>query len=158
MRGEGGRRGWRSRGGSGAGAWRRRGGATTALGAILAGGLLALQVGCGGAQRPGEGEVLRGRASYYSDRLAGNTTASGDVYRPRRLTAAHRTLPFGTMVRVTNLRNGRSVEVRINDRGPFGDRRRIIDLSRRAAEQLDMIRAGVVPVEVEIVRLPERGR
>lgn len=114
--------------------------------------------GCGAtvANNPRTGAVIRGTATYYSDRLAGNTTASGETYRPRLLTAAHRTLPFGTRVRVTNLRNQRTVEVRINDRGPFGDRERIIDVSRRAAEELDMIRAGVVPVTVEILEVPDR--
>ena len=99
--------------------------------------------------------VFRGRASYYSDALAGNTTANGDTYDPARLTAASRTLPFGTVVRVVRVDNGKHVTVRINDRGPFGDRRRVIDLSRRAAEALDMIRAGVVDVRVEVLALPE---
>ena len=69
----------------------------------------------------------------------------------RKLTAAHRTLPLGTRVRVTNTRNGRSVEVRINDRGPYG-RGRIIDVSEAAARQLGMIDAGVVPVTIEVLR------
>ncbi|OEC35544.1 rare lipoprotein A [Pseudomonas cuatrocienegasensis] len=89
-----------------------------------------------------------GQASYYGARHHGNKTASGERFDQNALTAAHRTLPFGTRVRVTNLRNERSVVVRINDRGPYA-RGRIIDLSRKAAEQLDMIRAGVVPVRVE---------
>lgn len=71
------------------------------------------------------------------------------------MTAAHKTLPFGTIVRVTNLQNTRSVDVRINDRGPFV-RGRIIDLSRGAAQQLRMIRTGVVPVEVRVLRLGAR--
>lgn len=95
--------------------------------------------------------VLEGRASYYSDALAGNRTANGERYDPRAMTAAHRTLAFGTHVRVTRPETGSSVVVRINDRGPFGDRRRIIDLSRRAATELGMIRAGVVDVEVEVL-------
>jgi rare lipoprotein A len=100
---------------------------------------------------PAKGRVLHGRASYYSDSLAGNLTANGERYDPRALTAAHRSLAFGTQVRVTRPDTGSSVVVRINDRGPFGDRRRIIDLSRRAAQDLGMIRAGVVDVEVEVL-------
>ncbi|MGF1466046.1 MAG: septal ring lytic transglycosylase RlpA family protein [Sandaracinaceae bacterium] len=95
--------------------------------------------------------MLRGRASYYSDALAGRSTASGEPYDPRALTAASRDLPFGTRVRVTRTDTGASVVVRINDRGPFRDHRRILDLSRAAAEALDMIRAGVVPIEAEIL-------
>lgn len=89
-----------------------------------------------------------GKASYYGRAHHGNKTASGERFDQNALTAAHRTLPFGTMVRVTNLDNGQSVVVRINDRGPFA-RGRIIDVSRKAAEALDMIRSGVVPVRVE---------
>lgn len=97
-------------------------------------------------------DVLRGLASYYHDSLAGNPTASGEPYDPRRLTAAHRTLPFGTRVRVTRTDvEGPALCLSINDRGPFAGRSRIIDLSRRAAEQIGMIRAGVVPVKVEVL-------
>ena len=95
--------------------------------------------------------VLEGKAAYYSDALAGRPTASGEPYDPRALTAAHRKLPFGTRVRVVRPSSGRSVVVTINDRGPFGDERRILDLSRAAAERLDMIRAGVVDVRAEIL-------
>lgn len=95
-----------------------------------------------------------GRASYYADSLAGNTTANGEIYDPQRLTAAHRKLPFGTVVDVRRVDTGAMVRVRINDRGPFGDARRIIDLSRRAAETLNMMRAGVVDVELRIVSRP----
>lgn len=98
--------------------------------------------------------TFRGQASYYADSLAGRPTASGEPYDPRAFTAAHRTLPFGTIVRVRAHDPPRSVFVRINDRGPFGDRRRVIDLSRAAAEALDMLRDGVVPVAVEVL---ERG-
>lgn len=100
-------------------------------------------------------QVFRGEASYYHDSLHGNTTASGEAYDRTELTAAHRSLPFGTRVRVRNLRNGRAVVVRINDRGPFVEGR-IVDLSRRAADELDMIQAGVVPVQMEI--LPDTAR
>ncbi|HMJ16233.1 MAG TPA: septal ring lytic transglycosylase RlpA family protein [Polyangiaceae bacterium] len=98
-----------------------------------------------------ERRVLEGRASYYSDSLAGNLTANGERYDPRAMTAAHRSLAFGTHVRVTRTDTQRSVVVRINDRGPFGEKRRIIDLSRAAATELGMLRAGVVDVEVEVL-------
>jgi rare lipoprotein A len=100
--------------------------------------------------------VLEGKAAYYSDALAGRPTASGEKYDPAQLTAAHRSLPFGSVVRVVRRDTGAVVYVRITDRGPFGDASRIIDLSRAAAEQLDMLRAGVVPVRAEVVELPER--
>lgn len=103
-------------------------------------------------------EVLRGRASYYSDRLAGRTTANGDIYDPRAFTAASRDLAFGTIVRVIREDTGASVIVRINDRGPFRDHSRILDLSRAAAEELDMIQAGVVPIRAEIIEIPARRR
>ena len=95
--------------------------------------------------------MLRGRASYYSDALAGNHTANGDVYDPEALTAASRELPFGSRVRVVREDTGASVVVRVNDRGPFGDESRILDLSRAAAEQLDMIDAGVVEIRAEVL-------
>lgn len=95
--------------------------------------------------------ILEGKATYYSDKLDGNTTASGEKYDKGKLTAAHRTLPFGTKVKVTNLANGKSVVVTINDRGPFGKKERIIDLSRAAAEKIGMIQAGVVDVTVEVL-------
>lgn len=95
-----------------------------------------------------------GKASYYFGRWIGRKTASGEIYRASDVTAAHRTLPFNTMVRVTNLRNDQSVIVRINNRGPFV-RGRIIDLSLEAARAIDMTRAGVVPVKVEVLRKVE---
>jgi rare lipoprotein A len=85
-----------------------------------------------------------GRAAFYS----GGRSASGEVVGPNGLTAAHRTLPFGTRVKVTNHRNGKTVVVRIVDRGPF-NRGRIIDLSRAAARELDMIGAGTAMVSIE---------
>lgn len=98
--------------------------------------------------------TLRGKVSYYHDSLAGNTTANGEVYDPRLLTAASRTLPFGTVLRVKRLQDGRTIIVRVNDRGPFGDKRRILDLSREAASRLGMLRAGVVNVEVDVLWTP----
>jgi len=89
-----------------------------------------------------------GLASWYGPGFAGRRTASGEVFDPGQLTAAHRSLPFGTRVRVTNLDNGRSVEVRINDRGPFKPDR-VIDLSRAAAEAVDMLRSGIARVRVD---------
>ncbi len=101
------------------------------------------------------GAVQRGQATWYGGRFHGRKTASGEIFDENAMTAAHRTLPFDTRVRVTNLNNGRSVEVRITDRGPYA-KGRIIDLSRAAATRLDMLRAGVVPVTVEVVRLGEK--
>ena len=95
-------------------------------------------------------QVIRGAASWYGPGFYGRTTASGERLRKGTLTAAHRTLPFGTRVRVTNLNNGRSVIVRINDRGPFRYHR-VIDLAHGAAQQLQMMQAGEVPVRLEIV-------
>ncbi len=92
-----------------------------------------------------------GSATFYSANLDRSRTASGERYDRRALTAAHRTLPMHTRVRVTNLQNGKSVIVRINDRGPFGHGR-IIDVSLAAARALDMIEAGVVPARVEVLR------
>jgi rare lipoprotein A len=86
-----------------------------------------------------------GIASYYS---YGGRTANGERYDPRQLTAAHRTLPFGTKLQVTNLDSGRSVVVRVNDRGPF-IRGRVVDVSHAAAKQLDLLRSGVAKVKVE---------
>ena len=95
-----------------------------------------------------DGYRAEGQASWYGAKHHGRKTASGERFDQNALTAAHRQLPFGTRVRVTNLRNDKSVVVRINDRGPYA-KKRIIDLSKKAAEQLDMLRDGVVPVRVE---------
>lgn len=91
-----------------------------------------------------------GTASWYGRELAGRPTASGEPFRPARLTAAHPTLPFGTVVKVTRTDNGRSVRVVINDRGPFA-RGRIIDLALHAARRLDMLEDGIAPVELRVV-------
>jgi len=92
-----------------------------------------------------------GKASYYGDKFHGRKTASGEIYDHNKFTAAHPTLKFGTLVRVTNLKNDLRVTVRINDRGPFS-KNRIIDLSKAAAKKLKMIEAGVVDVLVEIIQ------
>lgn len=117
-------------------------------------GCLALVAGCSSTSYDSETDVsgrgyrAEGTASYYGKAHHGKRTASGERFNQNALTAAHRTLAFGTRVRVTNLDNGRSVVVRINDRGPFG-RGRIIDLSKAAAEQLNMLRTGTAPVRLE---------
>ncbi len=95
-------------------------------------------------------EIVQGAASWYGPGFYGRTTANGERFRKGTLTAAHRTLPFGSRVRVTNLNNGRSVVVRINDRGPF-KYHRVIDLAHGAASQLRMMQAGEVPVKLEIL-------
>lgn len=92
---------------------------------------------------------VEGVASWYGPGFIGRRTANGEVYTARELTAAHRTLPFGTLVRVTNLANGQSVVVRINDRGPFVGRR-VIDLSQAAAQRIGMIRSGTSRVRLEL--------
>lgn len=94
--------------------------------------------------------IGQGTASYYGRELAGNRTASGERFDPHGFTAAHRTLPLGTRLRVTNVANGRSVIVRVNDRGPFVGRR-LIDVSLGAAREIQMIRSGTAQVRLEIV-------
>jgi rare lipoprotein A len=89
-----------------------------------------------------------GKASYYADKFDGHKTASGAVFNQHKLTAAHKTLPFGTKVKVTNLSNGKTVKVRINDRGPFVEGR-IIDLSKKAAQKIALTTAGVAEVEIK---------
>jgi len=94
--------------------------------------------------------IGEGEASYYGHELAGNRTASGERFDPRALTAAHRTLPMGSMLRVTNTTNGKSVVVRVNDRGPFTGGR-IIDISLAAAHQISMVRPGKAIVRLELL-------
>ena len=108
------------------------------------------------APKPSRFPSLSGVASWYGKVLGGHRTASGERFDPGALTACHRSLPFGTLVRVVNLINHRSVMVRINDRGLMNNNR-VIDLSSAAAEQLDMLRSGVAPVRLEIVSLLKRG-
>ncbi len=98
----------------------------------------------------GTPSLMTGHASWYGDEFARRPTASGDPFDPSKLTGAHRTLPLGSKVRVTNLLNGRSVLVTINDRGPY-TRHRAIDLSYRAACALGMVRRGVTRVRIELV-------
>ena len=105
-----------------------------------------------GNNGPREGviAVYEGKASWYGKEQNGHATASGERFNMNALTAAHRTLHMNSRVRVTNLRNGRSVVVRINDRGPYSHGR-IIDVSLAAAKQLQMIEAGIVPVRLEVL-------
>jgi rare lipoprotein A len=101
-------------------------------------------------QQIASARVSTGQASWYGPGFYGNRTANGEVFRPGTLTAAHRTLPFGTLVRVTNLWNGRTAVVRINDRGPFHGSR-IIDLAHGAAQQLGVTSSGVAQVRLEVL-------
>jgi rare lipoprotein A len=98
------------------------------------------------------GAVETGIASYYHDSLHGNRTASGQIYDKGKMSAAHKSLPLGSRVRVTDTRTGKSIVVRVNDRGPFIEGR-IIDLSRRAAQKLGIIRRGITPVKVEVLNV-----
>ncbi len=102
------------------------------------------------ASAPQETVLGRGSASYYAAKFDGRRTASGERFDNDDMTAAHRTLPFGSLVRVTNPANGRSVVVRVNDRGPF-TRGRLIDVSRAAAEELGMVARGHADVELALI-------
>lgn len=95
-------------------------------------------------------QVQTGKASFYADKFEGVSTASGEKYRHNKLTGAHKTLPFGTKVRVTNLDNNQSIEVTINDRGPYVEGR-VIDLSKEAAEKLGFLNKGLAEVKLEVV-------
>ena len=109
--------------------------------------LLALLAACGGSK---SAFTQSGQGSYYADKFAGRPTASGAPYRPGQLTAAHNTLPFGTRIKVTNVRNGKSVKVTVNDRGPHV-KGRIVDVSHKAARKLGLVEAGVAPVRLKVV-------
>lgn len=102
------------------------------------------------------GSTQRGEASWYGDPYNGRRAASGEVYDMEQFTAAHKTLPFQTWVQVTNLENGKQVDVRIIDRGPFVDGR-IIDLSRAAAREIDLLRMGVAKVELRVIEAPKNA-
>lgn len=125
--------------------------------------LTLLLASCGSSRSVSKGtkgarsSIQSGLGSYYADKFNGRPTASGTIYRPGQMTAAHNTLPFGTLIRVTNTRNGRSVEVTVTDRGPH-TKGYIVDVSRRAAVQLDIIEAGVVPVQVTVIRAAAGNR
>lgn len=126
--------------------------------AIAIGGA-ALSLGSCASSAPAFGEkgyTETGKASYYARKFQGRDMANGEPYRRGKMTAAHRTLPLGTKVKVTNVRTNRSVKVEITDRGPFV-KGRIVDLSEKAAKRLDFIKAGVVPVEVKVIQ-PVKGK
>ena len=117
---------------------------------------LLLSTGCtttGGPKVTPERTPEVGTASFYAHRFHGRKTASGEIYDENQLTAAHRTLPFGTRVRVTNVNNDRSVVVTVTDRGP-SIRRRVIDLSRRAADVLGFVDAGTARVLLQVISGP----
>ena len=103
---------------------------------------------CGGSK---SAFTQSGQGSYYADKFAGKPTASGTPYRPGKLTAAHNTLPFGTKIKVTNVKTGRSVKVTVNDRGPHV-KGRIVDLSKKAANKIGLVDAGVAPVQLKVVK------
>lgn len=133
-------------------------GAIATLGLVLAASPVTLTPGQSGSfvseaaasEKIRVAKTLSGPASWYGGKFHGRRTANGERFDMNEMTAAHRSLPFGTRVRVTNERNGRSVVVRINDRGPFVGNR-IIDLSRGAAAAVGMVRTGVAPVRVEVL-------
>src|SRR5688572_27205403 len=108
--------------------------------------ILFLMYGCAGSKFTEEG-----KASYYSNKLAGRKMANGDKYNPKKLTAAHKTLPFGTRLKVTNVETRKSVKVKVTDRGPFSPGR-VIDLSYSAADKLNIIKAGVAPVKLKVLK------
>jgi rare lipoprotein A len=121
--------------------------------ALVVAAVLTLLSGCAHYQRPSLGYTETGTASWYGEDFHGKPTASGETYNMYGVTAAHKTIPLGCKVRVTNLENGRSVIVPINDRGPFvGDR--IIDMSYGAAQQLGMVDCGLARVRVEVLEMP----
>ena len=115
--------------------------------------LIILLTGCGclNATAPRKGRSQVGMASWYGKKFHGRPTSSGEIFDMYKLTAAHKELPLGTRVRVTNLKNRKSVIVKVNDRGPFV-KGRIIDLSYGAAKKIGMVEDGVTRVRVEIVR------
>ncbi|MDX1700563.1 MAG: septal ring lytic transglycosylase RlpA family protein [Melioribacteraceae bacterium] len=118
--------------------------------------LAILTIGCSSVDRYSEykdveGKIIeRGIASWYGPNFHGKLTANGEIYDMYELTAAHKTLPFNSIVKVLNLSNGKSVIVRINDRGPFV-KNRIIDLSKKAAQEVDMIQSGYTEVELRLL-------
>ena len=139
--------------------------AAVLLACALAGGQVAGQVKKSHSKSPASvdapapssgADAQSGLAVIYHDELNGRRTASGELYKPGALTAAHRTYPFGTKIRVTHVKNNRSVIVRVNDRGPT-QASRVVDLSRAAGDQLRMLREGTAEVKIELVEQP-RGK
>lgn len=109
---------------------------------------LALLSACGSSKNA---FTQSGQGSYYADKFNGRPTTSGEIYRSGKMTAAHNTLPFGTRIKVTNVKNGKSVKVTVNDRGPHV-KGRIVDVSGKAARKLDLVDAGVVPVQLKVIK------
>jgi rare lipoprotein A len=105
---------------------------------------------------PRSAQVFYGKASYYGDEFHGRKTASGETFDMYKLSAAHRTFPFGTLLRVTNLKNNKEVDLKVNDRGPFVDDR-ILDLSYGAAKELDSVMDGVIDVKIEVLYFAEQN-
>jgi rare lipoprotein A len=131
------------------------------LAAVLLGGIVILVVVALGVPAATEPELPseEGLASFYGPGFQGEETASGEIFDQNQMTAAHRKLPLGSVVRVTNLENGRQVIVRVTDRGPYGRNYRrgaIIDVSKGAARRLDFIEDGLVRVRVDVLETPER--
>ena len=114
------------------------------------------EAGSATVAKPDAAHVQTGMASWYGRAWQGRRTASGVRFDARKLTAAHRSLPLNTKVRVTNLANGKSVDVTINDRGPYVPHR-LIDVSAAAAKRLDMTKVGVTPVKIEMLPAPVEG-
>lgn len=130
-----------------------------AMGRIIWIVVLLWLAGCAGSRTPSAGSPAswkkfreEGKASYYANSLHGRKMANGQPYRKGKMTAAHKQLPLGTKVKVTNPRTGRSVKVTITDRGPFV-KGRIVDLSLKAARKMNMVDAGVIPVRLKVVRV-----
>ncbi|MCB1482657.1 MAG: septal ring lytic transglycosylase RlpA family protein [Rhodobiaceae bacterium] len=120
--------------------------------ALVAAGIgFALILGIAGSSNNADASSYQGRASWYGPGFHGRKTASGERFNMNAYTAAHRSLPFGTKVRVTNKRNGRSVVVRINDRGPYSGGR-ILDVSKAAASRLGLVATGTAPVTLQVLR------
>jgi rare lipoprotein A len=127
------------------------------VGALALGGCRAVGPPLPPEPPPAIGWSQTGIASWYGEPFHGRTTASGEVYDMEAMTAAHRTLPFGTVLRVDNLDNGRTTTLRINDRGPFVGNR-ILDVSRRGARELDMVGPGTARVRITVTEAPEPRR
>ncbi len=125
---------------------------------LLGAAMAALVPGVGGARAKKKKHRLRGLASYYGRKFHGKPTASGEPFDMHKLTAAHRTLPFGTWVKVTTVgKHPRSVVVRVNDRGPW-KKERVIDVSRAAAVRLGLVKAGMLRVRLQVVPAPKAPR
>lgn len=127
------------------------------LGFVVAS-LLAVFPTGGATAREGSETIQFGLASWYGPGFHGGETASGEIFDQREMVAAHRTLPFGAVIRVTNLENGRDVTLRVIDRGPYGRNYRkgtVIDVSRGAASRLGFIRKGIVRVRIDVIRFPD---